>query len=292
MTDQVLEIYDDEYANTYDERFLVSEYSKQSSDFELKILKKNLNEGDKWLDVGCGTGYYLSVFPNLERWGVDISAAMLKIAESRNPTAKFINEDFREFLSQTNETWDFVSCMWTPYNYVNSLYEFDLFIENLVRVVEENGNLFIPIFDLEDIRPHTVLDYRWDSEMPGYEGAVILTSSTWTWKEKISGKEHKHLIAPQVGYFLDKLSGSFEELRVVRYPVYRPDWVSRKAILCRKKRKEQVETRITVDEDPSLYPIHNEENNDGILKTTENLSTKDLLKLLLTRFMKKLKNEK
>lgn len=289
MTNQVIEIYDDEYANSYDERFLVSEYSKLSSDFELSILKDVLNKSDSWLDIGCGTGYYLSQFQHNQRCGIDISAAMLKIAISRNPTASFVEQDFRDFLSQTEEKWDFLSCMWTPYNYLHSMHEFDSFIQNMIQAVKEGGSIFLPVFDLEDLRPHTELEYRWDSDMPGYEGSIILTSSTWTWKEKVSKKTHTHLIAPQVDYFLEKLSGSFEDIRVLRYPVYQSDWVSRKAILCTNKRKEHVKSRISRDANPTTYNLHNNLKELGKTEAIKNLKSKDLLKLLLNRLMNKAK---
>lgn len=69
MSDTVSGIYDSNYAETYDERFLLSEFSKISSDFELELLSEILSENSRWLDVGCGTGYYLSAFQDIERCG-------------------------------------------------------------------------------------------------------------------------------------------------------------------------------------------------------------------------------
>ncbi|MCB9185947.1 MAG: class I SAM-dependent methyltransferase [Flavobacteriales bacterium] len=289
MSDTVSGIYDSNYAETYDERFLLSEFSKISSDFELELLSEILSENSRWLDVGCGTGYYLSAFQDIERCGVDTSPAMLKIARSRNANARLVEQDFRVYLNQTNDKWDVVSCMWMPYNYLNSMHEFDEFLDNLTHVVEKSGSLFLPLFDLEDIRPHTVLDYDWYTEMPGYEGNIILTSTTWTWKEKVSGKIHEHLIAPQLGYVLDRLSGLFEQIRVVRYPVYQPDWVSRKAVLCLNRQEKLSQTNIVIDENPSCYkPGSNSDASSQPVGIDKNVSSSELIMELIRRFGQKL----
>ncbi|MHC5820258.1 MAG: methyltransferase domain-containing protein [Nostoc sp.] len=48
-----------------------------------------MGEGAKWLEVACGTGYFLSCFPEIERAGLDISPAMLKVAKQANPARIF-----------------------------------------------------------------------------------------------------------------------------------------------------------------------------------------------------------
>lgn len=274
-------IYDSDYAKEYDNRFLTSEYAKTASDFELSILKNIIKPNSKWLDVGCGTGYFLSFFPNTERCGIDISEDMLSFAKERNANAKFIQGDFRGILPQMTEKWDVVSCMWTPYNYLESMYEFDTFITNLIEVTEIGGTLFIPVVDLEDLRPHTIVDYDMYSEI--HQGNVQLTSTTWSFLED-NGKIHTHLIAPQIGYFIDKLNGYFETIEIVRYPVYQDGWVSRKAILARNKFKEKEESLVVEDK---LSPILSENLEIDIKESIDKFTTKELIKEIVKRLFNK-----
>lgn len=228
-------IYDKQYAADYESRFLLSPYSKLSADFEKSILSNLIRSETRWLDVGCGTGYFLSLFPEIKRFGIDASKDMLEVARLKNPDVRFIQGDFRDILPKLNEKWDLISCMWTPYNYLDSMWEFDRFVQNLVNIVDVEGSLFIPVVDLEDLRPHTVLPYEMPTDVDGYKGTVFLTSTTWTWVEHENGKEHKHLIAPQIDYFISLLNGYFETIEVVRYPEYKPGWVRRKAIVAKYK---------------------------------------------------------
>jgi ubiquinone/menaquinone biosynthesis C-methylase UbiE len=92
----VLEIYNEDYAHKYNRKFI---FSDCHADFEQEIINNLLSEiceEVKWLDVACGTGYFLSCFPNVERAGLDISPAMLKIAKQENPGVLFVEGDFRD----------------------------------------------------------------------------------------------------------------------------------------------------------------------------------------------------
>jgi SAM-dependent methyltransferase len=232
----IKDLYCTDYAKSYEDRFLLSPYSKVATDFELSILRKYLKENDFWLDVGCGTGYYLSFFSEIQRCGIDISESMLSMARKSNPNANFINGDIRQILGSLSRQYNFVSCMWTPYNYLDSMKELDKFLEETLNLICEGGTFFLPVIDLEDLRPHTIIDYKMPTDVPCYEGDVYLTSTTWSWHEKKSGKIHKHLIAPQLGYFLDILNKKFELIEVLRYPIFENGWVSRKAILATNRK--------------------------------------------------------
>ena len=84
----VLGIYDEAYAQEYNQKFLLNDWFASDVEFEREIISKLLSEigeNARWLDVACGTGYFLSHFPNAERAGLDISPAMLKLAKQANP---------------------------------------------------------------------------------------------------------------------------------------------------------------------------------------------------------------
>lgn len=148
---RVYDIYDNAYARKYNEKFI---FSDCHADFEQSVIKDLLNELDKdvkWLDVACGTGYFLSRFPDIDRCGLDISPAMLDVARKDNPGVNFIEGDFKDKHLQWQNQWDLVSCMWWAYSYVESLTELEQVIENLACWTSDRGVLFLPVGTLEDI---------------------------------------------------------------------------------------------------------------------------------------------
>src|SRR5882724_9611128 len=88
---EVVDLYDEAYATSYDERFLLNDCQVRS-DHELEIVSRLLVPGEPWLDVACGTGYVLSRFPGVPRAGLDLAPAMLKQAGEANPDALFLRE--------------------------------------------------------------------------------------------------------------------------------------------------------------------------------------------------------
>src|SRR5205085_11504339 len=99
------------YAAAYDDKFLHAALARPDSEFEIATLAKLLERGGPWLDVACGTGYFLSQFANFERAGLDLSPSMLRLARARNPQASFHEGDFREPRPHWSGQWALVSCM-------------------------------------------------------------------------------------------------------------------------------------------------------------------------------------
>ena len=85
--DEIIAVYDDDYARSYEEKFLLSPETRADSEHELQLLRGFLASGVNWLDVACGTGYFLSHFPEVERAGCDLSPAMLRRARQANPAS-------------------------------------------------------------------------------------------------------------------------------------------------------------------------------------------------------------
>jgi ubiquinone/menaquinone biosynthesis C-methylase UbiE len=107
--DNVLNIYDQNYAQNYNQRFLLNDLSKIDADFERETIARLLEEiGDnpQWLDVACGTGYFLSCFPEVERAGLDISPAMLETARQANTDILLIQGDYRDKRPEWEDKWD------------------------------------------------------------------------------------------------------------------------------------------------------------------------------------------
>jgi tetratricopeptide (TPR) repeat protein/4-hydroxybenzoate polyprenyltransferase len=240
----VLEIYDDNYAQEYNQKFLLDEASKQNADFEEETISKLLDEigeGATWLDVACGTGYFLSRFPNIERAGLDISPAMLKVAKQENQNALLVQGDYRDKRPQWERQWDLVSCMWWAYSYAESLSELEKVIENFANWTSKRGICFLPVCDPMELGAGELkLPYisKHIGEAGGYyqfEGVI------WSWIDEQAEKRHLNLLAPQLDYMLALFKKYFEQVEIIEYPLVAG--AKRKAIAARcKKQKESPET--------------------------------------------------
>ena len=242
----VREIYDEDYAQEYNQRFLLNERSKNNADFEQETINKLLSEigeGAKWLDVSCGTGYFLSRFPNIERAGLDISPAMLNVAKQANPNTLFVQGDYRDKRQQWEEKWDLVSCMWWAYSYVESLLELEKVVENFASWTSKRGICFLPVCDPAELGtgeiklPYTSKDMGEGGGYYRFEGVI------WSWIDEEAEKHHLNLLAPQLEYMVGIFKKHFEQVEIIEYPSFGEG--ERKAIVARyKKQKQTSESRL------------------------------------------------
>lgn len=233
--EDVWDLYDSTYAKDYDARFLLDAWPKMGLDFEIDALRPHVTApGATWLDAGCGTGYVLGMFPGVDRAGMDLSPAMLEEATSANPDARYLRQgDFRDDVEEWHGAWDVVSCMWSAYQYVESMPEIDTVFTNLAGWVAPGGTLFVPTSDLEDIR---YVDLPYEEHPEVWAGTIALTGITWSWTEDGTGKFHRHLVAPHTAHIVRLLEPHFEKVEVLRYPPFFPGGVSRKAVLATGRR--------------------------------------------------------
>jgi SAM-dependent methyltransferase len=88
------------HASTYDA--LASEYERRAESLvpvtedAVQWMARYLAPNGKVLDLGCGVGLAVSLFMNagFQAVGLDISPKMVEHAKTRNPSAKFLLEDF------------------------------------------------------------------------------------------------------------------------------------------------------------------------------------------------------
>lgn len=234
--DEVLGVYGDTaFAEEYDERFLLAPWPKHGADIEVEMLRELLDgEDPRWVDLCCGTGYFLGQFPDVERAGLDISPAMLARARLANPDIELREADVCVDVPDWHGRWSVVSCMWMAYCYLQSMAEIEQLIANMVAYTREGGSVFLPsVIDLEDLRPHTMIDYEQYPDVWG--GRIALTGYYWTWEEP-NGNVNENMMAPHVGHFVRLLEPHFERVEVVRYPLFMPGFVSRKAVVATGRR--------------------------------------------------------
>jgi SAM-dependent methyltransferase len=219
--EQVLETYDEAYAETYNEMFLTDIHSQIKTEDELKILTQLLSEKGsavRWLDVACGTGYYLSHFPELHRAGIDISPAMLKVARKKNPDIPLIQGNFRDKSLINKGQWDVISSMWWAYSFAESISEIEIMIENIFDWLADDGVFFMPICDpsknLYDNR--TNIPYVAVENAPAYGGKILVTGIMWSWIQA-NGKRHDNMLVPQIEYMIELFKKHFQTVEIVEY---------------------------------------------------------------------------
>ena len=217
----VRDLYDDEYATAYEEQFLHVPSYQHISAYELHLLELLLKASENWLDIGCGTGYFLSHFPGVARGGLDLSADMLERARARNPDALFLEQgDFRERREAWDGAWDLVSCMWCAYAYADSMAEIDRVVGNMARWTSDDGVCFLPLCDIEDVlMQREGLPYH-TPDIDLFGGSMYTEAIVWTWVDPLHQKTHKSLIAPHIGYLVDQFKKTFSTVEVAYYPPY------------------------------------------------------------------------
>lgn len=293
--EDLLRIYDEAYADQYDQRWLTAPTHKQATDFELSILQKLVKKNTRWLDVGCGTGFFLSKFPGVSRAGMDLSPAMLDKARSANPDALFFQEgDFRNDVPEWHACWSLVSCMWTPYVYLDSIVEIEKFIANITAWTAVHGAIFLPVTDIEYLRPDTSISYEEDTIENGFvTGKTLITGIIWTFEQHDLGKVHRNSICPHVEHFVELLMPYFETIEILHYPSDLPEMGPRKAILAANRRANKCHDRspriirspdthstfkssvnVVVDEQKRIEMAYNGITSRAMSTPTEELSEK------------------
>jgi SAM-dependent methyltransferase len=177
--EDITRLYDEAYAAAYEENFLLSPLTKPDSDHELELLRSFLTAGVTWLDVACGTGYFLHHFPQTERAGIDLSPAMLRLARQANPGVSLIQRDFRDANASWIDRWGLVSCMWYAYGLVDTVSDILRLIENMGLWTAPNGTCFMP---LADPRMMTGVNLPYEASSPN-PGRLMITGIVWSYIE-------------------------------------------------------------------------------------------------------------
>jgi SAM-dependent methyltransferase len=226
---QVLAIYDARYAATYDGKFILGEHYLEATEFELALLGDMLPPGARWLDVACGTGWFLSRFPEVERCGLDLSEPMLVHARAALPGVPLVLGDFRLPRDEWRDRWDLVSLMWWSYCYAVSVPQIEATIRNLAAWTAPGGTCFLPVCDPQELCK---------TQLPSVNGGTEIAAVIWNWTDSLDGTRHEGLIAPHVDHLVALFQSLFESVEVLEYPAFRADAVGgiRQAIRARGKR--------------------------------------------------------
>ena len=166
-------------ANVYDEIMSDIKY-EQWTDFILKMLAKFNWQGQKVLDLGCGTGN--STFPFFARGfevvGLDGSDEMLAVARRKLPPIKFIAASFENF--ELDEQFDLVISV---FDSLNNLISLEAFLKTAKQVYKHLNVGGVFMFDVNTARG---LKNLWDEGKA--EGWVNDTHYYWQYSFNESQK--------------------------------------------------------------------------------------------------------
>lgn len=96
------------------------------------------SDGRAWLDVACGTGRHLEFLRrNYEVTGVDVSAAMLRVARRRLPGIRLLRGDMRAL--DLHEPFDVVSCLFSAIGHLRTQRELSKAFANFASHLKPGG---------------------------------------------------------------------------------------------------------------------------------------------------------
>lgn len=230
--DAILDLYDAAYARSYDAKFLHADIAKADTAHEVSMLQSLLRTKHTWLDVACGTGYFLSCFPQVARAGLDLSPAMLALARAANPNVPCYEASYLETRPLWNNQWDLVTCMWYAYGLVRTMDDLAQLVANLASWTSPQGTCFLPLAD-----PQLIAGVSLPTPKTGsWPGQICVTGITWTYLEDDGKKVHSHQFAPHVDFMRELFAQWFESVELHTYPPHPQDGSFRRALVASRKR--------------------------------------------------------
>jgi ubiquinone/menaquinone biosynthesis C-methylase UbiE len=143
-------------ARYYDKIYAFKDYRAEVLRLEAVIREHLRSEGNRLLDVACGTGHHLAYLKEqFDVEGLDISQELLAVARRRNPGVLFHQADMTDFDS--GYEFDVVTCLFSSIGYVKTLDNLTRAVTCMARHLTSGGILVIePWFSPDTWRPGTV----------------------------------------------------------------------------------------------------------------------------------------
>ena len=227
-------VYNEEYAKRYNDTWINNERWKPETKQHIDTLSLLLNENTNWLDAGCGTGYFLSCFPNVRRTGFDKSEAMLQQARKANPGIELKEIDLRERVTEWEDKWDLVSCTGQPWSYLPVFSDIYTTVCNLSAYTKSEGKLFITMLEIEDYMENNFPKFYNSADIG--ENMVVFNGIIWSITE--NGTHHKEMILPNLDQWIRWLSEFFIQIEILRWTHDPPHLrIPRRSLLCSIKRQ-------------------------------------------------------
>ena len=151
----------------YDELLNDDEYLHEFIDYATSLMN-----GNKVLDMACGTGNASIIFNDLgyDIRGFDISETMIEYAKSKNNKINFYIDDMLTFT--LNDKVDLVVCYMDSLNYLSTLKQLEKVFINVFNCLENKGIFIFDYHSLDCINRYQVEYIE--------EGSVLDVNYQWT----------------------------------------------------------------------------------------------------------------
>ena len=124
--------------------FIPESLWRQSEQSTIDLIKKHSTPGDMILDVGVGLGRILSFFPELRKYGMDISFAYLKTAQTNGIEVCYA---MVEDMPYNKEIFDIVVCT----DVLEHVFDLNLCVSKVLSVLKKDGFLIVRVPYREDL---------------------------------------------------------------------------------------------------------------------------------------------
>ena len=143
-------LYDDFYANVYDE--LV--FNKMKNDYEIGQMVDITKPSDTSiiLDIGCGTGHHASSLAahGYKVVGIDLSPSMIKKAQSTYPELEFKVADALDTMAFPGNAFTHITCLYFTIYYMKNKRQF---FENCLHWLMPGGFLVLHLVNRDLFDP-------------------------------------------------------------------------------------------------------------------------------------------
>lgn len=118
----------------------------------VELVRKYSKPGDMILDVGVGLGRLLSNFPELQRYGMDISFGYLNLAQTKGIEVCYA---LAEEIPYKEEIFDIVTCT----DILEHVLDLNVSISKILSVLKNNGVLIARVPYREDLSQYLSSEY-------------------------------------------------------------------------------------------------------------------------------------
>ncbi len=153
-------------AKYYDLIYHWKDYEKEAHSIKDLIKKYKKSDGNKLLDVGCGTGKHLECFlDDFSCMGIDINNEMVEVARTKFKDVIFEQKDMIDF--NLKKEFDVILCLFSSIGYVKTYSNLEKTMLNFKNHLKKGGVLII--------EPWFTKSTYWDGHpgMTTYEGEAI-----------------------------------------------------------------------------------------------------------------------
>ncbi|MHA2038176.1 MAG: class I SAM-dependent DNA methyltransferase [Promethearchaeota archaeon] len=134
-----------ELAKYYDLIYSWKNYEMESIKIKELIKKYKNSDGNKLLDVACGTGKHLEYFKEeFSCMGIDLNEEMLEIARRKMSNVSFKQADMMNFSMY--DSFDVITCLFSAIGYVKSYDNLEKTIINFSNHLNKEGIVIVEPF--------------------------------------------------------------------------------------------------------------------------------------------------